>query len=125
MKGVIGRKVGMTRVFDQDGNVVPVTVIETGPCPVIQVKTKDRDGYDAVQLGFGSRKENRTNRSLMGRVKKAGVPPVRIMREVRSDGPAGLEAGSQVGASVFKVGERVKVTGFSKGKGFQGVVKRW
>jgi large subunit ribosomal protein L3 len=125
MKGIIGRKLGMTRVFDEDGKVVPVTVIETGPCPVIQVKTKDNNGYSAVQLGFGARKERRTNKPLTGHVRKAGVPPVKIMREVRFDADPGVEAGSQVNVSVFKVGEKVKVTGFSKGKGFQGVMKRW
>ena len=125
MKGIIGRKVGMTRIFNEDGKVVPVTVIEAGPCPVVQVKTKDHDGYDAIQLGFGARKEQRTNKPLMGHFGKSGVAPVKMLREVRLDEASGVDVGSKVQADIFKVGERVKVTGFSKGKGFQGVVKRW
>jgi large subunit ribosomal protein L3 len=125
MKGIIGRKVGMTRIFGEDGKVVPVTVIEAGPCPVVQVKTRDNHGYDAVQLGFGARREARTNKPLTGHYKKAGVQPAQILRELRLDEASGVEVGSQVKAGIFKVGERVKVTGFSKGKGFQGVVKRW
>jgi large subunit ribosomal protein L3 len=125
MKGIIGRKVGMTRIFNEDGKVVPVTVIEAGPCPVVQVKTEDHDGYDAIQLGFGAGKEGRTNKPLMGHFRKSGAAPVRLLREVRLDDASGVEAGSQIKADIFKVGERVKVTGFSKGKGFQGVVKRW
>jgi large subunit ribosomal protein L3 len=125
MKGIIGRKMGMTRIFDEEGKVVPVTVIEAGPCPVIQMKTGDRDGYDAVQLGFGARKENKTTRPLAGHVRKAGVGPVRILREVRVDDVPDLKVGAELKAGIFKVGERVKVTGLSKGKGFQGVVKRW
>jgi large subunit ribosomal protein L3 len=125
MKGIIGRKLGMTRIFNEDGTAVPVTVIEAGPCPVVQVKTKDRDGYDAIQLGFGKRKEQRTNKPLMGGFKKSGVEPVALLREVRLDDAPAVEVGSQVKADVFKVGEKVRITGFSKGKGFQGVVKRW
>lgn len=125
MKGIIGRKVGMTRIFNEDGKVVPVTVIEAGPCPVVQVKTKDHGGYDAIQLGFGVRKEQRTNKPLMGHLRKSGVAPVKRLREVRSDDASGVEVGSQIKADIFKVGEKVRITGFSKGKGFQGVVKRW
>ena len=125
MKGIIGRKVGMTRIFNEDGTAVPVTVIEAGPCPVVQVKTKDHDGYDAIQLGFDGRKEHRTNKPLMGHFKKSGVAPVNLLREVKPDDISGVEAGAEVKADIFKVGERVKITGFSKGKGFQGVVKRW
>ncbi len=125
MKGIIGKKVGMTRVFNEDGKVVPVTVIEAGPCPVVQVKTKDHDGYDAIQLGFGTRKEQRTNKPLMGHFGKSGVAPATMLGEVRLDDASGVEVGSEVRADIFKVGEKVRVTGFSKGKGFQGVVKRW
>jgi large subunit ribosomal protein L3 len=125
MKGIIGRKVGMTRIFNEDGKVVPVTVIEAGPCPVIQVRTGDRDGYDAMQLGFDTRKEQRTTKPLMGHFRKSGAAPARVLKEVRLDDASGVEIGSQVKADIFKVGERVKITGFSKGKGFQGVVKRW
>jgi large subunit ribosomal protein L3 len=125
MKGIIGRKLGMTRIFSEDGKVIPVTVIEAGPCPVVQVKTKDHDGYDAVQLGFDKRKEQRTNMPLLGHFKKSGLQPVAVLRELRLDDASTVEVGSQVKADIFKVGERVKITGFSKGKGFQGVVKRW
>jgi large subunit ribosomal protein L3 len=125
MKGIIGRKLGMTRIFDDKGQAVPVTVIEVGPCPVLQVKTEDSDGYDAVQLGFGVGKEKRTTKPLMGHFKKAGRQPVRIMKEFKLDDAAEREVGSEIGADIFAVGEKVKVTGFSKGKGFQGVVKRW
>jgi len=125
MKGIIGRKLGMTRIFNEDGKVVPVTVIEAGPCPVVQIRTKDRDGYDAIQLGFGERKEQRTNKPLMGHFKKSGVQPATLLREVRVDDASAVEVGSRVKADIFEVGERVKITGFSKGKGFQGVVKRW
>jgi large subunit ribosomal protein L3 len=125
MKGIIGRKIGMTRIFNEEGKVIPVTVIEAGPCPVVQVRTKDRDGYDAIQIGFGSRKERRTSMPLMGQFRKAGIEPTRVLREIRTEDISGAEVGSQVKADIFQVGERVKVTGFSKGKGFQGVVKRW
>jgi large subunit ribosomal protein L3 len=124
MKGIIGRKLGMTRLFGEDGKVVPVTVIEAGPCPVIQVKTKDRDGYDAIQVGFGVGRESRINKPLKGHLKKAGAAPARILREIRSD-TQGVEVGSELKAGIFTVGEKVRVTGFSKGKGFQGVMKRW
>jgi large subunit ribosomal protein L3 len=124
MKGIIGRKAGMTRIFGEDGKVVPVTVIEAGPCPVIQVKTRDRDGYDAIQVGFGAGKESRTTKPLKGHFKKAGVAPARILRELRAD-TSGIEVGSELKAGIFKVGDKVRVTGFSKGKGFQGVMKRW
>jgi large subunit ribosomal protein L3 len=125
MKGIIGRKMGMTRIFDEEGKVVPVTVIEAGPCPVVQIKTKGEDGYNAIQLGFGERRKSRTNKPLMGRFDKAGVQPARVLREIRLDDAPDIEVGGEVKAGIFKAGERVKVTGFSKGKGFQGVVKRW
>jgi large subunit ribosomal protein L3 len=125
MKGIIGRKLGMTRIFNDEGRAVPVTVIEVGPCPVIQVKTKDSDGYDAVQIGFGKRKPKRTTMAVAGHFAKSGQEPAQILREIRLDDVAGVEVGSKMTAEMFKVGERVKVTGFTKGKGFQGVIKRW
>jgi large subunit ribosomal protein L3 len=125
MKGIIGRKIGMARIFDDKGVSVPVTVIEAGPCPVVQVKTKDTDEYDAIQIGFGMRKKRRTNKPLGGHFAKAGVEPLRLLREIRVDDTAGLEVGSEIKADIFKVGDRVNITGFTKGKGFQGVVKRW
>jgi large subunit ribosomal protein L3 len=125
MKGIIGKKLGMTRIFNDQGRAVPVTVIEVGPCPVIQVKTKDSDGYDAIQIGFGKRKEKRTTKPAAGHFAKAGQPATHLLREIRLDDVSGFEVGAQLTAELFKVGERVKVTGFTKGKGFQGVVKRW
>jgi large subunit ribosomal protein L3 len=125
MKGIIGKKIGMARIFDKKGESVPVTVIEAGPCAVVQVKTRDTDAYDAIQIGFGMRKPKRTNKPLAGHVGKAGVEPVRILREIRVDDAGSYEVGSEVKADIFKVGERVNITGFTKGKGFQGVVKRW
>jgi large subunit ribosomal protein L3 len=119
MKGIIGRKIGMTRIFNEKGDAVPVTVIQAGPCPVIEVKTQDTHGYDAIQIGFGLRKQNRTTKPLMGHFRKVGIEPTRILKEVRVDDPAVYEV------DTFKVGDRVRVTGVSKGKGFQGVVKRW
>jgi len=125
MKGIIGKKLGMTRIFNDQGRAVPVTVIEVGPCPVIQVKTKESDGYDAIQIGFGKRKASRTNKPAAGHFAKAGQEPAQLLREIRLDDVSGFEAGARMTAELFKVGERVKVTGFTKGKGFQGVVKRW
>jgi len=125
MKGIIGKKLGMTRIFNDQGRAVPVTVIEVGPCPVIQVKTKDSDGYDAIQIGFGKRKEKRTSKPMAGHFVKSGQPATQLLRELRLDDASGFEVGAQLTAELFKVGERVKVTGFTKGKGFQGVVKRW
>jgi large subunit ribosomal protein L3 len=125
MKGIIGKKIGMTRIFNDQGDEIPVTVIEAGPCAVVEVKTRDSHGYDAIQLGFGVRKSKAVSRPLQGHFRKAGVEPSRVLREIKVDDPAGYEVGSQVKVDIFKVGDRVRVTGLSKGKGFQGVVKRW
>jgi large subunit ribosomal protein L3 len=125
MKGIIGKKIGMVRIFSDSGESVPVTVIEAGPCPVVQVKTRDTDNYDAIQIGFGIRKPGRTNKPLAGHAGKAGVEPMKILREIRVDDAASYKVGSEVKADIFKVGERVNIIGFTKGKGFQGVVKRW
>lgn len=125
MKGIIGRKIGMARVFDDKGEVVPVTVIEAGPCPVVDVRTKDKHGYNAIQIGFGRRKKSRTNKATAGHCGKAGVEPMQLLREMRVDDVAGFKVGMEIKADLFKVGEQVRVTGVTKGKGFQGVVKRW
>jgi large subunit ribosomal protein L3 len=125
MKGIIGRKIGMTRIFDENGESVPVTVIEAGPCPVVEIKTRDRHGYEALQLGFGRRKPKAAHRPLAGHFKKAGVEPAKILRELRVDNASEYEVGQALKADLFKVGDRVNVTGVSRGKGFQGVVKRW
>jgi large subunit ribosomal protein L3 len=115
----------MARVFDDKGEVIPVTVIEAGPCPVIDIRTKDKNGYTAIQLGFGRRKKSRTNKALAGHYGKAKVEPAQLLREVRFDDVSSLKVGMELKADLFKVGEHVKVTGVTKGKGFQGVVKRW
>jgi large subunit ribosomal protein L3 len=123
--GLIGKKVGMTQLFAADGTVQPATVLRAGPCVVSQVKTVDRDGYEAVQLGFVDARPSRENKASVGHFKKAGVPPTRIRREVRlKPGGDPLKAGDQVNVSIFADGERVDVIGTSRGKGFQGVVKR-
>jgi large subunit ribosomal protein L3 len=124
--GIIGRKVGMTQVFDPDGTVHPATVIKAGPCVVVQAKTPQTDGYQAVQLGLVEERPHKANKPTAGHFKKANVPPTRIRREVRLAAGAaeGPKVGEQVLASIFADGERVDVIGTSRGKGFQGVVKR-
>jgi large subunit ribosomal protein L3 len=125
VNGIIGRKVGMTQVFDPDGTVHPATVIKAGPCVVVQAKSVQADGYDAVQLGLVEERPARLSKPLAGHYKKAGVPPTRVRREVAPlAGAEPLKAGDPVLASIFAVGERVDVIGSSRGKGFQGVVKR-
>ena len=123
MSGIIGRKLGMTQIFDESGAVVPVTVIEAGPCPVVQVRTEDRDGYAAVQLGFGAQKDSRATRAEKGHATKAGLETApRVLKEFRFDeAPA---VGENVTVDGFERGIRVKVTGVTKGRGFQGVMKR-
>ena len=124
MIGLLGKKVGMTQLFDEEGRQVPVTVLQVGPCVVTQVKTKQKDGYNAVQLGFDEKKEKRTSKPLLGHFKKAGVSPRTFVREIRTDDLEGLEVGKELKADQFEVGEYVDVEGISIGKGFQGVVKR-
>lgn len=123
--GILGRKIGMTQIFDDEGQVVPVTVLQAGPCVVVQRKTADRDGYDAVQVGLVDfLRESLVNKPARGHFKKAGVEPVRRLREFRVEADAGLQAGDRILADEFRPRERVDVIGLSKGKGFQGVVKR-
>jgi len=123
--GILGKKIGMTRLFNETGEVVPVTVVEAGPCPIVQVKTKENDGYEAIQIGFGEKKESRTNKPDRGRFKKADVQPLKILKEIRIEGLNVSELGEQITVDIFSPGETVDVTGTSKGKGFAGVVKRW
>ncbi len=126
MAGLIGKKVGMTRIFEEDGAVVSVTVVEAGPCAVLQIKTDETDGYSAVQLGFGVKNVSRATRAERGHAAKAGVEAVpRVLREFPVSEDDGLELGQSVTVDIFKAGDSVKVTGTSKGRGFQGVVKRW
>src|SRR5256886_6051787 len=123
-KGILGRKLGMTQVWDADNRVVPVTVIQAGPCRVVQLKTPERDGYAAVQLAFGDAKPARLTKPELGHLKTADAPPTKHLAELRVDDLEGFEVGQVVAADVFEAGERVDVTGISKGKGFTGVMKR-
>ena len=124
-KGIIGKKIGMTQVFDEKGNVVPVTVIEAGPCVVVQKKTVANDGYDALQFGFGDVSVNRVNKPMKGHFEKADVAPKRTLREFRFDNCDALNVGDIVKADTFASGDRVDVVGTSKGKGYAGAIKRW
>ena len=124
-KAILGRKLGMTQIFDENGKVVPVTVIEAGPCVVTQIKTEEKDGYDAIQVGFDDIREKLVNKPKQGQFKKAGVSLKRILREFRLEDVSAYEVGQEILADVFDAGERVDVSGVSKGKGFQGVIKRW
>ena len=123
-KALIGKKVGMTQIFDENGAVIPVTVIEAGPCTVVQVKTVETDGYDAVKLGFGSVKESKLNKPEKGNFKKANLEPKKHLREFRLDSVENVTVGSELKADVFAFGEKVDIQGTTKGKGFQGVIKR-
>ncbi|HID56362.1 TPA: 50S ribosomal protein L3 [Candidatus Poribacteria bacterium] len=125
VNGLLGKKVGMTQVFDETGLVVPVTVIKAGPCPIVQIKSVERDGYSAVQLGFEERKPRSVNKPMAGHFKKAGVNPCRYLREIRVDETGDLKPGDVVDVSIFSEGDSVDVTGVSKGRGFAGVMKRW
>ncbi|GAA0380939.1 50S ribosomal protein L3 [Bacillus horti] len=123
-KGILGKKLGMTQVFGENGIVLPVTVIEAGPNVVLQKKDVETDGYEAVQLGFGDKKEHRANKPEAGHAKKANTAPKRFIKEIRNVDLSGYEIGQEVKASLFEAGEKVDVSGVSKGKGFQGVIKR-
>lgn len=123
-KGILGKKLGMTQVFTPDGTVLPVTVIEAGPCVVLQKKDQENDGYEAVQLGYADKREVLSNKAEQGHAKKAGVTPKRYVRELRGVTLADFEIGQEVKVDIFAEGEYVDVTGTSKGKGFQGVIKR-
>ncbi|NOX36113.1 MAG: 50S ribosomal protein L3 [Calditrichaeota bacterium] len=124
MSGLIGKKIGMTRIFDEEGNVVPVTVIQAGPCYVTQIKTVERDGYEAIQLGFDIKKEKNTTKPLLGHFKKANVPPLRKLKEFPPFKDREVKLGDVITVDIFQPGEIVKVSGTSKGRGFAGVVKR-
>lgn len=124
MKAILGKKIGMTRIFAEDGDHVPVTVVQAGPCFVSQIKTKEVDGYNALQLGFLEQHENRITKPLKGHFAKAKVKPLRYLKEFRSDSVEGFELGQQLTVANFTVGELVNVAGISKGKGHAGVMKR-
>lgn len=123
-KGLIGRKVGMTQIFDDDGIALPVTVIEAGPCYVTQIKTTEKDGYSAVQLGFNETKPKRLTGGQLGHLKRNDLPPVKVLREFKTSKPE-VSEGEQLKADVFEVGDRVDIVGTSKGRGFAGVMKRY
>lgn len=125
MKGILGRKIGMTQVFATNGKLVPVTVVEVEPNIVSQIKTKENDGYDAIQLAAVEKKEKRSNKPEIGHLKKANTTPKRFLRELRGVNVSEYSLGQEIKADVFSVGEMVDVTGTSKGKGTQGVIKRW
>jgi large subunit ribosomal protein L3 len=122
---LIGKKLGMTRVFSEEGKSIPVTVIKASPCFVIDRRTEERDGYTAYVMGFGEKKEKRVKKPVLGLCKKAGVPPVEVIREFRTEDTSSFEIGEKVPVSVLQKGDRIDVVGWSKGRGFQGVVKRW
>ncbi|MCD7859468.1 MAG: 50S ribosomal protein L3 [Firmicutes bacterium] len=123
-KAIIGKKVGMTQIFDENGNVIPVTVVEAGPCVVTQKKTEETDGYSAVQLGYGDVKESKLSKPEAGHLKKAGVAPKKYLKEFKLENAADMNVGDVVAADTFAAGDKVDVTGISKGHGYQGVVKR-
>ncbi len=124
-KGIVGKKLGMTQLFDEKGNVVPVTVIEAGPCMVCQKKTVENDGYEAVQIGFGDMKASKVNKPMKGHFAKNDVAPKKVLREFRFDDISAINVGDVIKADVFAEGDKVDVRGTSKGKGYAGVIKRW
>ncbi|MEL7609607.1 MAG: 50S ribosomal protein L3 [Bacillota bacterium] len=124
-KAIIGKKIGMTQMFAGDGTMIPVTVIQAGPCPVVQKKTVDHDGYDALQVGFSELRANLVNKPRAGHFKKAGVAACRYIRELKLDDAASYEVGQVIRVDVFANGDKVDVSGTSKGKGFEGNIKRW
>lgn len=124
-KAIIGKKLGMTQIFDENNRVVPVTVIEAGPCVVVQKKTTEKDGYEAIQVGFGAIKEKLVNKPRKGHFAKAGVEFKRVLKEFKLENSNEYDVGQEIKADVFNAGEKVDVSGVSKGKGFQGTIKRW
>jgi len=124
-KAILAKKLGMTQIFDETGKVIPVTVIEAGPNAVVQKKTVENDGYDAVQVGFVDLKEKKTNKPTKGHFAKAGVTPKKFIKEFRLDDVSNLNVGDEIKADIFEAGEKVDVAGITKGKGFAGTIKRW
>ncbi len=124
MPGLIGKKLGMSNIFASDGTLVSVTIIQAGPCPVLNIRTKDKNGYQALQLGFGSKKEKNVSKPVLGQFKKSGIPATATVKEFRNFEVDNFKIGDSVNLEIFKEGDTVKVTGLSKGKGFQGVMRR-
>ncbi|MBE5759048.1 MAG: 50S ribosomal protein L3 [Clostridiales bacterium] len=125
LKAILGKKVGMTQIFEENGEMIPVTVVEAGPCVVVQKKTVDSDGYEAIQLGYGEIRESLVNKPVAGTFKKAGLTVKRYLREFKTNEVNNYEVGQEILADVFEKGELVDVTGISKGKGYAGAIKRW
>ena len=123
-KAILATKIGMTQIFAEDGSLVPVTVLEAGPCVVLQVKTDENDGYEAVKVGFGTKRETLINKPMMGMFQKAGTTPKRFVREFRLDDAASFSVGDEIKAETFAAGDKIDVSAISKGKGFQGAIKR-
>ena len=124
-KAIIGRKLGMTQLFSESGKVIPVTVIEAGPCPVVQIKTVEKDGYSAIKLGFNEVAEKELNKPELGLFKKTGINPQKVLKEFRIDGAEKFAVGNVITCDTFTAGDKIDVSGVSKGHGFSGVIKRW
>ena len=125
MIGLIGKKIGMTQIFNEEGKIIPVTVLQVGPCTVVQKKIKEKDGYNAIQLGFEEMKENRANKPFLGHFKKMGLKPQKILREIRVDDVGKFKECDEIKVDIFSNSKYVNIQGISKGKGFMGVMKRW
>ncbi|MBO5561934.1 MAG: 50S ribosomal protein L3 [Firmicutes bacterium] len=123
-KAIVAKKIGMTQIFAENGLLIPVTVLEAGPCVVTQKKTEENDGYNAIQVGFGEVKAKKVNKPMKGHFEKAGVVPTKVLKELRLDDTSAYEVGSEIKADVFAAGDKVDATGISKGKGYQGPIKR-
>ena len=124
MSGLIGRKIGMSNIFNSAGELVPVTVIQAGPCKIVSVRTKEKDGYEALQLGFGEKKEKKVNKPVSGHFKKNNLTPALVLKEFKFPSQSEFKAGDEIKVDLFKEGEKIKVRGLTKGKGFQGVMRR-
>ena len=124
MSGIIGKKIGMSSVFDIQGDLIPVTIVEAGPCKIVSIRTKEKDGYEALQLGFGERKEKNISKPLLGLYKKNNMIPVYVLKEFKFPSVTDYKVGDEIKVDIFMEGEKIKVRGKSKGKGFQGVMKR-
>ncbi len=125
MIGLIGKKIGMTQIFNEEGKVIPVTVIQAGPCTIVQKKVKEKDGYNAIQLGFEEMKERKANKPFLGHFKKKGLKPKKILREIRVDDISKFKESDEIKVDIFSNSKYVNIQGISKGKGFMGVMKRW
>jgi large subunit ribosomal protein L3 len=124
-KAIMGKKIGMTQIFDENGKVIPVTVVEALPNMVVQIKTVEKEGYDAIQVGFGEIRERLVNKPRLGQFQKAGVQPKRVLKEFRLEDISSFEIGAEITVDTFAAGDKIDVSGVSKGKGFEGVIKKW